>query len=81
MEMNSMEILKTIPFSELYMWDVNRYIEEEEMSSIYNIVRLSMVLQQSSNYEKIHDNKEYRLCGISAYGNGLFHREIKKGSA
>ncbi len=76
---NSLEILKTIPYSQLYLWDVRRYSNDVELISKYKLVPLYSLLSQSYNYEKIQDEKEYYLCGLSSYGNGLFHREIKLG--
>ena len=76
---NSMEILKTIPYSEFNLWDVNRYANEVELISAYKLIPLNSLLHQSKTYEKIQDEEEYYLCGLSSYGNGLFHRDIKLG--
>ena len=76
---STMNILKTILFSELNVWDVKRYLVIEKYSSNYPLIYLSDILEEENDFHNIENDKEYKLCGISAYGKGLFHREIKKG--
>jgi type I restriction enzyme S subunit len=76
---SNLNMLHIVPFSKFEIWDVKRYFNNNEKSSKFQLVKLSNLLKQVNNYEVIKKDKEYNLCGLSAYGNGLFHRETKKG--
>lgn len=71
--------LKMVPFSRFNLWDVNRYKKNSIITSNFDVVKLSKIITQIENYEVLESEKEYYLCGISSYGLGMFHREIKKG--
>lgn len=43
------------------------------------IVKLSKVLKSIKRVEQLLDSKEYNLLGVRSYGQGVFHRETKKG--
>ena len=79
---NSMQNLKYItfvPFANFNLWDVNRYKINSDFKSIHKTIKLSEILFQVDNSETLIADKDYKLCGISSYGLGMFHREIKKG--
>lgn len=71
--------LNLINLTNFDLWDVRRYKTNEIFQSNYDFIELSKILKQVNNYENLIDEKDYKLCGLSSYGKGLFHREIKKG--
>ena len=63
---NSMQILKTIPYSEFYMWDVKRFVKSN-ISSKYDIVELSNYISERSEKVKLFDfpNEEFGILGVN----------------
>lgn len=72
--------LKLVSFKDFSLWDVKRYLNTNEKFFRFRSVRLKNILKQFSNFEKVKDFELYNLCGVSSWGNGIFHRELKKGS-
>ena len=66
MKMNSMEILKTIPFSELYMWDVKRFVSTN-IKSKYNIVVLAEHIIERSEKVKLFEfpDEKFGILGVN----------------
>ncbi|MCF6180856.1 restriction endonuclease subunit S [Lutibacter sp.] len=61
-----MKILKTIPYSEFYMWDVKRFVKSN-ISSKYNIVELSNYITERSEKTKLFNfpDKEFGILGVN----------------
>jgi len=78
--LNSMEILKTIPYSEFYMWDVKR-LSQENLKYKYPTVFLKEILSKAKvEWEEIKDDKEYPILGVRAQGKGVYINRIVKGN-
>ncbi len=78
--LSSMEILKTIPYSEFYMWDVKR-MSKETLSYNYPVVFLNQILSKANvEWEEIVDDKEYPILGVRAQGKGVYINRIAKGN-
>lgn len=78
--MNSMEMLKTIPYSEFYMWDVKR-LSLENLKYKYPTVFLKEILSKAKvEWEEIKDDKEYPILGVRAQGKGVYINRIAKGN-
>jgi len=76
---NSIKILKTIPYSEFYMWDVKR-MSKKTLSYNYPVVYLNQILSKANvQWEKIVDGKEYPILGVRAQGKGVYINRIAKG--
>jgi len=75
-----MEILKTIPYSEFYMWDVKR-MSKETLKYQYSTISLMEVLSKANvEWEEINDRKEYPILGVRAQGKGVYINRIAKGN-
>jgi len=74
-----MEILKTIPFSELLMWDVKRYQIYDFYTKKYPKIELKNLLIKHSQEITLDDNEKYKQVTIKLYGKGVVLRQIKKG--
>ncbi len=61
-----MEILKTIPYSEFYMWDVKRFVKSS-ISSKYNIVEMSNYIAERSEKVKLFNfpDEEFGILGVN----------------
>lgn len=79
MQTQNINYIQIVPFSNFQLWDVNRYKLKSSIISNFEIVKLNSIIKQVEDYEVLKPEKEYKLCGISSYGQGIFHREIKKG--
>ncbi|MBF6653946.1 hypothetical protein C3B47_13865 [Flavobacterium columnare] len=77
--MEQINYIKLVPFAKFNLWDVNRYRIYSGFKSSYKTIKLSEIIYQTDNYEILIAEKDYKLCGISSYGLGMFHREVKKG--
>jgi restriction endonuclease S subunit len=75
-----MEMLKTIPYSEFYMWDVKR-LSLENLKYKYPTVFLKEILSKAKvEWEEIKDDKEYPILGVRAQGKGVYINRIAKGN-
>jgi type I restriction enzyme S subunit len=73
------DLLKLVRFENLTLWSVDNYLSVNEIDSKYDLVKISSILKQVKNLEVLQDSNNYHLSGISSYGKGLFHRDIKLG--
>ncbi len=73
------DLLQFIWFKDLTNWSVSSYLSINNIDTKYNLVKISQILQQVKNTEILENDKKYQLSGISSYGKGLFHRNIKLG--
>ncbi len=79
--MNStVSILKTIPFSQLSLWDVKRYKIYDFYLDKFPRIKLENVLNKYGKEINLKDNEEYKQVTIKLYGKGVILRGIKKGS-
>ena len=74
-----MEILKTILYSEFYMWDVKRFVKSS-ISSKYDIVELSNYIAERSEKVKLFNfpDEEFGILGVNNK-IGLFDAYTEKG--
>ncbi|WP_444658143.1 hypothetical protein [Flavobacterium columnare] len=72
--MEQINYIKLVPFAKFNLWDVNRYRIYSGFKSSYKTIKLSEIIYQTDNYEILIAEKDYKLCGISSYGLGMFHR-------
>lgn len=77
---NNMKTLKTIRFSEFYMWDVKRFLKSS-ITSNHRIVDLKNFIVQRSEKVKLYEFKEDKF-GILGVNNkiGVFDAYTEKGS-
>ncbi|WP_303615632.1 restriction endonuclease subunit S [Cyclobacterium sp. 1_MG-2023] len=75
-----MEWFKTIPFSDVVLWDVKRY-SFEKIQSKYPIVKLGMHIQEESHKVKLADypDEEFGILGVSNK-IGIFDAYKEKGA-
>ncbi|CAA0159401.1 Type I restriction enzyme, S subunit [Tenacibaculum maritimum] len=76
---NSMNYLKTIPFSEFTLWDVKRFVKEG-ISSSFPIVDLGKYINQRSEKVKLFDFPEddFGILGVNNK-EGIFDAYTEKG--
>lgn len=75
-----MSILKTIPFSDFFMWDVKRFTRET-ITSKYKVVQLGKFINHRSDKLKLFDfpDQEFGILGVNNK-TGIFDSYIEKGS-
>lgn len=75
-----MEWFKTIPFSDVVLWDVKRY-SFEKIQSQYPIVKLGMHIQEESHKVKLADypDEEFGILGVNNK-IGIFDAYKEKGA-
>ena len=74
-----MEWFKTVPFSDVVLWDVKRY-SFEKIKSQYPIVKLGMHIQEESHKVKLADypDQEFGILGVNNK-IGIFDAYKEKG--
>lgn len=77
---NTMEWFKTIPFSDVVLWDVKRY-SFEKIKSQFPIVKLGMHIQEESHKVKLADypDEEFGILGVNNK-IGIFDAYKEKGA-
>lgn len=71
--------LRTIPFSEFYLWDVKRFVKST-FSFAHSNVRLKDVLSQAKiEWVDIEDEKKYPILGVRAQGKGVYLNRVALG--
>lgn len=75
-----MEWFKTVPFSDVVLWDVKRY-SFEKIKSQYPIVKLGMHIQEESHKVKLADypDEEFGILGVNNK-IGIFDAYKEKGA-
>lgn len=75
-----MEWFKTVPFSDVVLWDVKRY-SFEKIKSQYPIVKLGMHIQEESHKVKLSDypDEEFGILGVNNK-IGIFDAYKEKGA-
>lgn len=75
-----MEWFKSVPFSDVVLWDVKRY-SFEKIQSQYPIVKLGMHIQEESHKVKLanYPNEEFGILGVSNK-IGVFDAYKEKGA-
>lgn len=75
-----MEWFKTVPFSDVVLWDVKRY-SFEKIKSQYPIVKLGLHIQEESHKVKLADfpDEEFGILGVSNK-IGIFDAYKEKGA-
>jgi len=75
-----MEWFKTVPFSDVVLWDVKRY-SFEKIQSQYPIVKLGMHIQEESHKVKLADypDEEFGILGVNNK-IGIFDAYNEKGA-
>lgn len=75
-----MEWFKTVPFSDVVLWDVKRY-SFEKIQSQYPIVKLGMHIQEESHKVKLADypDEEFGILGVNNK-IGIFDAYKEKGA-
>tara|TARA_R110000851_G_scaffold207537_2_gene359845 strand:+ start:260669 stop:262030 length:1362 start_codon:yes stop_codon:yes gene_type:complete len=77
---NTMEWFKTVPFSDVVLWDVKRY-SFEKIKSQYPIVKLGLHIQEESHKVKLADfpEEEFGILGVNNK-TGIFDAYKEKGT-
>jgi type I restriction enzyme S subunit len=77
---NTMEWFKTVPFSDVVLWDVKRY-SFEKIKSQYPIVKLGLHIQEESHKVKLANfpDEEFGILGVSNK-IGIFDAYKEKGA-
>ena len=75
-----MEWFKTVPFSDVVLWDVKRY-SFEKIKSQYPIVKLGLHIQEESHKVKLADfpDEEFGILGVNNK-TGIFDAYKEKGA-
>ena len=77
--MDSVQMIKTVSFKELYFWDTKRY-KSVGISSNFKIVRLGDVIKSQTKKYKLfnHPEKEFGILGVNNK-TGIFDAYFEKG--
>jgi restriction endonuclease S subunit len=76
---SSLRYLKTVPFSQFYLWDVKRFAKQE-ISSSFQIVRLGDYITPRNKKVKLFEfpEKEFGILGVNNK-EGIFDAYCEKG--
>lgn len=74
-------LLRTVPFSETFIWDVKNYFRQVDTFNEKHPLVLFGDFLSKPNVEKtaIADSKEYKILGVRSYGKGAYINRTVKG--